>query len=260
MAQLNPSAPEYTVVIPARFAATRLPGKPLADIAGVPMIVRVVERVRASGAAQVIVATDDQRVVAACEDAAVEVMLTLAEHPSGSDRIMEVAGRLGWSDEHVLINVQGDEPLIPAQVIDQLAARLAGDADLGVATLCTRIHDPAELFDPNAVKVVRDLTGTALYFSRAPIPYARDHFGGVLAQMPQRGSWWRHVGIYGFRVAALRRFVETPRAELEAIESLEQLRFLASGVPIHVDEACVPVPSGVDTPEDLARVGKQFSA
>jgi 3-deoxy-manno-octulosonate cytidylyltransferase (CMP-KDO synthetase) len=217
------------------------------------MIVRVARAVARSGAAAVVVATDDARVVAAVTAAGHEAALTRTDHPSGSDRVMEVVEALGWADDDVVMNVQGDEPLIPPRVLDQLADVLTVDTALDSATLCEPIEAMADLDDPNVVKVVRDVSGRALYFSRAPIPYDRDHFpaGGAL---PTGGHWWRHVGVYAYRVRALRRFVGLPTGALERLEKLEQLRLLENGMGMQVVEACEPVPGGVDTPEDLARV------
>ena len=241
----------FVAVVPARYASTRLPGKPLSDIAGRPMVVRVVDRVLDSGAREVVVATDDERIADAVRAAGAEAELTAVDHPTGSDRVMEVVARRGWPDDAIVVNVQGDEPLIPPSVVDQVAGMLHDNPEFGVATLCHEITDRAEFDDPNAVKVVRDSAGAALYFSRAPIPFPRSAaFSGAL----------RHVGVYAYRVHALRRFVELPSAELEVVESLEQLRLLANGVRILVATAEERVPGGVDTPEDLARVVSQFES
>jgi 3-deoxy-manno-octulosonate cytidylyltransferase (CMP-KDO synthetase) len=244
----------FNVVIPARYASVRLPGKPLADIQGIPMIVRVAEQAAMSGAAEVVVATDDERIVAAVEAAGHSAMLTSVDHPSGSDRVMEVARLRGWHTDDIVINVQGDEPLIPPAVIRQVAASLDADTALAAATLCEQVTALATVFDPNAVKVVRALDGRALYFSRAPVPYARDAFAAGPQTLPDSGRWRRHIGIYAYRLWALQRFVSLPPGELEQLESLEQLRLLENGMDIRVDEACEPVPGGVDTPEDLERV------
>ncbi len=246
----------FHVVIPARYASTRLPGKPLVDLAGKPMIVRVFQQAQRAGARSVVVATDDERVAAAVTSAGGDAEMTRTDHVSGSDRVMEVAARRGWGDQDIVVNVQGDEPLIPGAVIVQVARRLAADEAFGVATLCEPIDDLTLVFDPNAVKVVSDRYGRALYFSRAPIPYARDLFGAGLrtGPTPQGGGWQRHIGIYAYRVAALRRFVELPVGGLERFESLEQLRLLESGTAIAVEQAAAPVPGGVDTPEDADRV------
>ncbi|MDE0178578.1 MAG: 3-deoxy-manno-octulosonate cytidylyltransferase [Gammaproteobacteria bacterium] len=241
----------YRVVIPARFGSTRLPGKPLVDIAGKPMIVRVVEQAMRSKATGVVVATDDSRVVDALRGSGAEAMLTRGDHRSGSDRVMEVVDAKGWPDDGIVVNVQGDEPLIPPVVIDQVAALI--DDECEVATLSEPIAEPGDVFDPNIVKVVTDQHGRALYFSRAPIPWHRDTFGGRLP--PRIGSAWRrHIGIYAYSAGALRAFVSYPPSRLEELEALEQLRLMDHGHAIAVAEAEAPVPGGVDTPADADRV------
>jgi len=253
----------FNVVIPARYGSSRLPGKPLAEIGGEPMIVRVAERAARAGAEEIVVATDDERVLAAVEARGFNARMTRPDHPSGSDRVMEVAQSLGWPDDTVVINVQGDEPLIPPTVIRQVAGMLFEDPEVGVATLCDPILSLDEVFDPNVVKVVRNIDGFALYFSRAPIPYARDRFGGLdpgtgAGAVAEPGSWYRHIGVYGYRVGTLRRFVDLPVGRLERLESLEQLRLLERGIGIRVAEAVAEVPGGVDTQADLARVRLAF--
>lgn len=257
--------PDFFVVIPARYGSSRLPGKPLADLAGQPMIVRVVRRAMAAGASEVVVAADDERVCAAVGAAGGTALLTRTDHPSGSDRVMEVVERRGWPDDALVVNVQGDEPLIPPQVIDQVANLLRDDTTVGVATLSEPLTDLARVFDPNVVKVVADHAGRALYFSRAPIPYARDAFPAALAAtpssvVPEPGGWHRHIGIYAYRVAVLRRFVGMPVGRLEALESLEQLRLLEAGIGIRVAAATAAVPAGVDTATDLQRVRELLAA
>ena len=247
----------FSVVIPARFASTRLPGKPLAEIGGLPMIARVAAQAARSGAERVVVATDDRRVLSALSagPAAVEGAMTASDHASGSDRTMEVAERGGWPADHVVVNVQGDEPLIPPAVIDQVAALLQADPSRDVATLSEPLETLEEVFDENIVKVVVSRGGRALYFSRAPVPFARGRFDGRRGPLPSAaGGWRRHVGIYAYRVGALRRFVALPRGAFEATESLEQLRFLENDIDIVVADAVAPVPGGVDTPADLERV------
>jgi len=246
--------PAFHVVIPARYGSSRLPGKPLADLAGRPMVSRVVERALAAGAVTVVVATDDDRVAAAVEQDGCRVLMTRADHPSGTDRIAEVAQQLGWGADELVVNVQGDEPLIPPAVIGQVAALLADAEAAAAATLCEPIRRREDLFDPNLVKVVRSDAGLALYFSRAPIPWARDAFGDTDGPLPDGSHWWRHIGIYGYRVRTLERFVTLPPGQLERIESLEQLRLLQAGLDLVVAPACADVPGGVDTPADLARV------
>jgi 3-deoxy-manno-octulosonate cytidylyltransferase (CMP-KDO synthetase) len=250
----------FSVVIPARMASTRLPGKPLADIGGLPMIVRVVEQALESGAREVVVATDDARVSDAVAAHGYDAMSTRSDHQSGSDRVMEVVAAKRWPAEHLVINVQGDEPLIPPTVIAQVAQLLTEHADATVATLCEAIDDVSLVFDPNIVKVVRDTTGRARYFSRAPIPWRRTDFAN--SERPALGerAWWRHIGIYGYRVRGLARFCRLPTGTLERIESLEQLRLLENGIDIVIDEAVDAVPGGVDTPGDLERVRALIAA
>lgn len=245
---------DFKVIIPARYGSTRLPGKPLCDLAGQPMIQRVVECARASAASAVIVATDDQRILDVCAHLNIDAELTAATHRNGSDRIAEVITRRGWSDETLVINVQGDEPLLPASLINQVAANLATRAHLGMATLAYPITDSASLFDPNCVKVVFNHAGEALYFSRAPIPWQRDEFAAHPHQLPASITYWRHIGIYAYRVAALKQFVNLEPAPLELAESLEQLRALWHGMAIHVECALEAPGPGVDTAEDLMRV------
>jgi 3-deoxy-manno-octulosonate cytidylyltransferase (CMP-KDO synthetase) len=248
----------YRIVIPARFGSERLPAKPLADIAGKPMVVRTVEAASRSSAVEVLVATDDQRVADAVTAAGHRAVMTRADHPSGSDRIMEVATGEGWGDDDVVLNVQGDEPLVPAEVLDQLAAALAVEPELASATLCEPVTDYPELANPNVVKVIRGADERALYFSRAAIPHDRDHFsaepGALPDSLPEEGEWWRHIGVYAYRVWALRKFVSLPVGRLERLERLEQLRLLENGLPMRVAVACQQVPAGVDTEDDLNRV------
>lgn len=235
----------FLVVIPARFAATRLPGKPLLDIGGKPMIQHVYERACASQAREVVIATDDERIRIAAEQFGARVCMTSATHASGTDRISEVAQQLQLSSSDLVVNVQGDEPLIPPAVIDQVAINLASHPDAGIATLCEPIRHAADVQNPNIVKVVRDTTDMALYFSRSPIP----HGGDVL-----QGDFCRHIGIYAYRVATLQAFVGWHRSPLEVRERLEQLRALANGVRIHVATTHTAMPAGVDTAEDLEAV------
>ena len=259
----------FFVVIPARYASERLPGKPLADIAGKPMIVRVAEAAARSSAAEVVVATDDRKIADTVAAAGVQVEMTRADHASGSDRIMEVVSARGWDDDAIVLNVQGDEPQIPHAVVDQLADLLLATPALASATLCEPIHSLATLLDPNVVKVVRTLDDRALYFSRAPVPFGREFFTeGVQipakelkdVSLPAAGSWWRHIGIYGYRGWALRKFVAAPVSMLEAQEKLEQLRLLENGLEMQVLEACEFVPAGIDTADDLQRVRAQFAS
>ena len=248
----------FRVVIPARYASQRLPGKPLADLDGRPLILHACDSARRSGAAQVIVATDDPRIQQACVAADVEVQMTSTTHASGTDRIAEVAERLGWDDEQLVVNLQGDEPMMPPADIEQVAALLATHPDAGMSTLCTPIHELAEFLNPNVVKVVADGKGMALYFSRAPIPWNRDGAPAGLVSQQQHHGALRHIGIYGYRVGALKRLAAAPSTELEQLEKLEQLRALSMGIGIAVDVAReVPGPS-VDTPEDLERVARML--
>lgn len=245
----------FYVVIPARYASTRLPAKPLKDIAGKPMIQHVYERACESNAAQVIIATDDARIEAVAIGFGARVCMTSAAHNSGTDRLQEVVAQLGLKETDIVVNVQGDEPLIPPAVINQVAGNLAVNHFASVATLSEPIHSLDDFRNPNIVKVVSDSTGKALYFSRAPIPWPRDHFAKAEANsLPDNFPAQRHIGIYAYRVALLNRFITWPQAQLEQIESLEQLRVLANGEAIHIAEACAAVPGGVDTEADLLRV------
>ena len=245
---------KYRIVIPARFGSERLPGKPLADIHGKPMIVRVAEAASRSSAAEVVIATDDDRILAAVEAAGFEVEMTRADHASGSDRVMEVVRARGWGDDEIVLNVQGDEPQIPAAVLEQRAGALSAEPRVASATLCEPIERFESLLDPNLVKVVRAADQRALYFSRSPIPYGRDLFAEATGDLPPQGRWWRHIGVYGYRCWALQRFVDLPTGSLEALEKLEQLRLLEYGLEMRVLEACEAVPGGIDTQQDLDRV------
>ena len=251
----------FSVVIPARYASTRLPGKPLLDMAGKAMVVRVAERALASSAENVVVATDDVRVLDAVAATPADAVLTRDDHPTGSDRVMEVVEQQGWAADDIVVNVQGDEPLIPPTVIDQVAGLLR-DGSCGVATLYEPITRGEDVFDPNIVKVVVNRVGRALYFSRAPMPWWRDGFrASDVPDIADVGTGWkRHIGIYAYRVAALREFVHWPPSPLEETEALEQLRLLDHGRAIAVAEAVAPVPGGVDTPEDFERVAAALSS
>jgi 3-deoxy-manno-octulosonate cytidylyltransferase (CMP-KDO synthetase) len=245
----------FYVVIPARYASTRLPAKPLKDIAGKPMIQHVYECACESAAREVIIATDDARIEAAVTAFGGKVCMTSPSHNSGTDRLQEVARQLGLKGDDIVVNVQGDEPLIPPAVINQVAENLAQAREASVATLSEPIHSLDDFRNPNIVKVVADKNGRALYFSRASIPWPRDHFAAPTVQgLPDGFPAQRHIGIYAYRVALLNRFVGWPQSQLEQIESLEQLRVLWQGETIHVAEACAPVPGGVDTEADLQRV------
>jgi len=244
----------YTVVIPARFGSTRLPGKPLLEIGGVPMVQRVWEQAQASGAGRVLIATDDSRILEAGRAFGAEVCMTSPQHPSGTDRLQEVAQQLALPPDQVVVNVQGDEPMIPPRVIDQVAANLLACPGAGMATLCEEIDTYEDLCNPGVVKVVRDASDMALYFSRAVIPWPRDLAPGASGPLPAGGRWFRHIGLYAYRVEMLRQFVTWPPAPQELLEKLEQLRVLHNGVGVHVDLACEPVPAGIDTEADLEAV------
>ena len=250
MAEANAA---FRIVIPARYASERLPGKPLLEIAGRPMVEHVWRRACESGALEVWIATDDERIEDSARGFGASVMRTDAAHASGTDRVAEVASRLGWPDESVVVNVQGDEPLIPPAVIAQVAELTSVAEDVSIATLATTLLDDEELANPNIVKVVTAADGRALYFSRAAIPHPRDP-----AHVPVPAIHRRHIGIYAYRVAALQRLAATPPCQLEQVEKLEQLRALWMHLRIQVADACEVPPGGVDTPTDLARVRREF--
>jgi 3-deoxy-manno-octulosonate cytidylyltransferase (CMP-KDO synthetase) len=249
----------FCVLIPARMASSRLPDKPLADIAGIPMVVRVAQRAKQSQATRVVVAADDARIVAACQAHQIDVVLTRTDHPSGSDRLAEACDLLGLQDADVVVNVQGDEPLIDTASIDAAAQLLQTRNDCSMSTLAHAIDNVADLANPNVVKVVLDARNTALYFSRAPIAWWRDGFANGITELPHPAPL-RHVGLYGYRVGFLREFPRLSQAPIEMTESLEQLRAMWHGhrIAVHVTDHS-PGP-GVDTPEDLARVRALFEA
>lgn len=246
----------FSVVIPARYASSRFPGKPLADLAGKPMLQHVYERACESEAVRVIIATDDERIANVAQNFGAEVCMTSDDHPSGTDRLQEVVHKLGFYADDIVVNVQGDEPLIPPRIINQVAHNLMALPMAGIATLSEPIETVDALVNPNVVKVVTDHQGMALYFSRAPIPWPRDSFMSEVGRstMPEGFSWQRHIGLYAYRVKLLNDFVRWPPAPLEQTECLEQLRALWNGVGIHVDAADETPPAGVDTPEDLERI------
>ncbi|MGB0468499.1 MAG: 3-deoxy-manno-octulosonate cytidylyltransferase [Pontibacterium sp.] len=246
----------FTVIIPARYASSRFPGKPLADLAGKPMVQHVWERALESEADRVVIATDDQRIADVARAFGAEVCMTSADHPSGTDRLQEVVKLQGFYADDIVVNVQGDEPLVPPRVINQVAHNLKAEPEASIATLSEPIEDIESLMNPNVVKVVSDARGRALYFSRAPMPWPRDQFNSEQgrSQMPEGYDWQRHIGIYAYRVKLLNDFVTWPPAPLEEVECLEQLRAMWNGANIHVALADELPPAGVDTPEDLERI------
>lgn len=256
--QRNSSSTTFKVIVPARYASSRFPGKPLADIGGKPMVVRVMERAQASGAAEVWVATDHPDVAAAVESAGGNVILTRADHPTGTDRLGEVVSRLGWGDDEIVVNVQGDEPLIDPVLVANVAADLSADVEAAIATAAHPIETLEEFLNPAAVKLVCDQRGRALYFSRAPIPFPRDaYLAGQLDaenRLPRGVTPLRHVGLYAYRVGFLRAYSGLTPAPFESVEMLEQLRALWHGYSICVRILADAPPAGVDTPEDLERV------
>jgi 3-deoxy-manno-octulosonate cytidylyltransferase (CMP-KDO synthetase) len=245
---------DFRVVIPARYASTRLPGKPLLPIAGRPMLQHVYERALQCGASTVVIATDDERIRDAAAGFNAPVCMTAAEHASGTERLGEVVERLGWSDDTLVVNVQGDEPLIVPALIRQVATGLAANTDAAVATLAWQLDDVADMQDPNIVKVVLDKAGYALYFSRAPIPFARDANAGAAT------AGLRHIGLYAYRAGFLASYAQMPVSLLEQVEKLEQLRVLWNGLKIHVSIATEMPGPGVDTPADLEHVEQLLAA
>lgn len=249
----------FRVVIPARYASSRLPGKPLADIGGRPMVLHVLGRALQAGAESVVVATDDVRVLQAVEAAGHQALMTSPDHQSGTERLVEVAETLGWPDGTLVVNVQGDEPLIDPALIREAARQLVLHDDAVMATLAHPIHDHADFTNPNVVKVVADEAGYALYFSRAPIPWPRDAFA-TQQPMPHEFGALRHIGLYAYRVGFLRTYASLASSPLERYEMLEQLRVLWHGHRISLGVTPIAPAPGVDTPEDLARVRALFGA
>lgn len=247
----------FTVIIPARLASTRLPGKPLADLGGKPMVVRVAEQAARSGAVQIIVATDHADIVSACRRHGVAVRMTRADHPSGTDRIAEVAAAIGLAPDAVVVNVQGDEPLIDPQLIAATATQITREVPM--ATAAHAIGDIDDVFNPNVVKVVLNNAGRALYFSRAAIPWHRDGFAQSTQTLPVDGMPLRHIGLYAYANAFLQAYPALAVSPLEQIEALEQLRVLWHGFPIAVHVARSAPAAGVDTADDLIRVQRHFS-
>ena len=253
---------DFKVVIPARYASQRLPGKPLADIAGKPMIQRVYECAQKSSASEVIVATDDQRILDVVQSFGGHACMTSADHVSGTDRLQEVVAKMQYSDSDIVVNLQGDEPLMPAKVIDQVAKNLAANEAADAATLSEVISSRELLFDENVVKVVSNSQHMALYFSRAPIPWkrGREFLTEVnYSSLPLTDLAHRHIGIYAYRVKLLNDFIAWEEAPLEQLEKLEQLRILYNSRQMHIEQACEQVPPGVDTQEDLEWVNRQLA-
>ncbi|MGL4234050.1 MAG: 3-deoxy-manno-octulosonate cytidylyltransferase [Casimicrobium sp.] len=248
----------FTVVIPARYASTRFPGKPLIDLGGKPMVVRVAERALASGASRVVVATDDTRIADACRTHSLAVQMTRSDHPTGTDRLSEVATALALDNDEIVVNVQGDEPLIPPNVISRAASHLAQHPNAAIATLVHRIHSINDVANPNVVKCVVSEMGEALYFSRAPIPYDRDGWRPTIASLNDELPIYRHIGLYAYRVKFLRAFPRLSIPAIERFESLEQLRALAHGYRIAVLNVDEPLPPGIDTPEDYEAMKTRF--
>ncbi|NBH74999.1 3-deoxy-manno-octulosonate cytidylyltransferase [Rodentibacter pneumotropicus] len=251
----------FTVIIPARFASSRLPGKPLAEIAGKPMIQHVFEKAKQSGANRVIVATDNEKVAAVAQGFGAEVCMTSEQHNSGTERLAEVVAKLAMPDDEIIVNIQGDEPLIPPVIVRQVAENLA-KFNVNMATLAVKIHEAKELFNPNVVKVLTDKDGYVLYFSRSVIPYDRDQFMGLkdMAKATLAEVYLRHVGIYAYRAGFIKKYVQWAPTQLENLEKLEQLRVLWNGERIHVELAKEVPAVGVDTVEDLEKVRSILAA
>jgi 3-deoxy-manno-octulosonate cytidylyltransferase (CMP-KDO synthetase) len=254
-----PAVPPFIVAIPARYGSTRLPAKPLRAIGAVPMVVRVAQRALQAGASQVVVAVDDARVAEVLAGKGVDVCMTRADHASGSDRLAEVAAHYGWPADAVVVNLQGDEPFAPAAGIREVARALAED-EAPMATLATPIAEAHELFDPNVVKLVRGVDGRARYFSRAPLPWARDAFAADRGTLPGGVPFLRHIGIYAYRAGFLARYTSLPRTPLEEAESLEQLRVLEHGFPIAVRLTPEPFTPGIATEAVLERAERWLAA
>jgi 3-deoxy-manno-octulosonate cytidylyltransferase (CMP-KDO synthetase) len=248
---------DFVVAIPARFAATRLPGKPLRLLGGEPLVLHVARRALAAGAREAWVAADDPRIADALAGSGVRIAMTSSQHASGSDRLAECARIAGWSDDTIVVNLQGDEPFAPAEGI-RAAAFALRESGADMSTLAAPIEDAEQLFDPNIVKVVRADNGDALYFSRAPIPWHRDAFAGDRQRLPEASACLRHIGLYAYRAGFLKRFAALPPGHLERIESLEQLRALEAGARIRVELTPADFPPGVDTEEDLARAERHL--
>lgn len=244
----------FKIIIPARYASSRLPGKALLDICGKPMVQHVFERAVETAASAVYIATDDQRIEHAAKEFGANVIVTDKYHRSGTDRLAEAVKQLCFADDEIVVNLQGDEPLMPAGLIEQVANDLAYHVDASVSTLCTPIHSAEDVANPNVVKVVFNKAGYALYFSRAPIAWEREHFRVSHFRPSGHHMHYRHIGLYAYRAGFLKRFVEWPVCDMEEMESLEQLRVLWNNERIHISEASAIPPPGVDTEEELERV------
>ena len=245
---------DFKIVIPARYASTRFPGKPLEKINGLPMIQYVHQVALKSGSSEVVIATDDERIFDAAKSFGADVMMTSTEHETGTDRLAEVTLRKDWAVEDIVVNLQGDEPLTPPGLLQQVAMNLANNSKAGIATLSTPLKREEEIMDPNIVKVVTDAAGFALYFSRAPIPWKRDNSLSLTAEFLQ--VYQRHIGMYAYRVGFLHAYSNMQPCALENLEKLEQLRALYSGIEVHVEEALELPGPGVDTPDDLIAVSR----
>lgn len=251
---------DYKIVIPARYASSRLPGKPLIELAGKPMIQHVYERAQETGVAEIVVATDDERIQKTAEAFGAEVLMTDPAHENGTERIAEVVALKGWSDDTVIVNLQGDEPLIPRSLIEQTAAGLLDHPEAGMSSVCTPISSAADGFDPNVVKTVLDKQGFAMYFSRAPIPWDRDLYKATQAQLTSKLPVYRHIGMYGYRASFLNQYRDMDTCPVEMAESLEQLRALWYGIKIHMTIIKQAPGHGVDTPDDVTRVEAELAA
>jgi len=249
----------YKIVIPARYGSSRLPGKPLIELAGKPMIQHVYERACETSATEIVIATDDVRIAEVAKSFSANVVMTSPDHENGTERIAEVADKLGWAEDDVVVNLQGDEPLIPRQLVDMTADGLLQNPDAGMSSLCTPITDVEDGFDPNVVKVVLDNRQFALYFSRAPIPWDRDQYSQSQSALTNKLDVYRHIGMYGYRVSFLRQYQTMAATPLELAECLEQLRALCYGVKIHMGVIDKAPGHGIDTQADVARVEAQLA-
>lgn len=245
---------DYKIVIPARYGSSRLPGKPLIELAGKPMVQHVYERAVETGVKDIVIATDDDRIAEAARGFGADVVMTSVDHENGTERIAEVVKLKGWADDVVVVNLQGDEPLIPKALVEQTANGLLQHPEAGMSSLCTPIHSDDDAFDPNVVKVVTDKTGFAMYFSRASIPWDRDGYKAQPGVKTSKMPVYRHIGMYGYRVGFLNQYASMEVSPVEQVESLEQLRALWHGVKIHMSVIDEPPGHGVDTPDDVTRV------